>query len=59
MLKINMKKIKILFVAFLIVNFSFFVNAKNTPRSFADLAEKLMPSVVNVATTQTIITNIK
>ena len=58
MLKINMKKIKILFVAFLIVNFSFLVNAKDTPRSFADLAEKLMPSVVNVATTQTIITNI-
>ena len=58
MLKINMKKIKILFIAFLIVNFSFLVNAKNTPRSFADLAEKLMPSVVNVATTQTIITNI-
>jgi len=57
MLKINMKKIKILFVAFLIVNFSFFVNAKNVPESFADLAEKLMPSVVNIATTQTIVTN--
>ena len=28
--------------------------AKNTPESFADLAEKLMPSVVNISTTQTI-----
>ena len=57
-LKIKMKKIKILFVAFLVVNFSIFANAKNAPESFADLAEKLMPSVVNISTTQTIITNI-
>ena len=28
--------------------------AKNPPASFADLAEKLMPSVVNISTTQTI-----
>ena len=28
--------------------------AENTPSSFADLAEKLMPSVVNIASTQTI-----
>ena len=28
--------------------------SKNTPSSFADLAEKLMPSVVNIASTQTI-----
>jgi len=53
-----MKKVKILFVALLVVNFSFFANAKNTPESFADLAEKLMPSVVNISTTQTIVTNI-
>ena len=58
LLKIKMKKIKILFVAFFVVNFSFFANAKNVPESFADLAEKLMPSVVNIATTQTVITNI-
>ena len=57
-LRIKMKKIQILFVAFLVVNFSFFANAKNTPESFADLAEKLMPSVVNISTTQTIVTNI-
>ena len=31
-----------------------FSNAKNIPSSFADLAEKLMPSVVNIASTQTI-----
>jgi len=57
-LRIKMKKVKILFVALLVVNFSFFANAKNTPESFADLAEKLMPSVVNISTTQTIVTNI-
>ena len=57
-LRIKMKKIQILFVAFLVINFSFFANAKNTPESFADLAEKLMPSVVNISTTQTIVTNI-
>ena len=57
-LKIKMKKIKILFAVFLAVNFSFFANAKNVPESFADLAEKLMPSVVNISTTQTIVTNV-
>jgi len=42
-------------------NFSFinFSNAKPIPDSFADLAEKLMPSVVNIATTQTIKTTAK
>ena len=43
---------KILFVLF-ILNFSL-VNAKPVPESFADLAEKLMPSVVNISTTQTV-----
>jgi len=57
-LKIKMKKIKIIFVAFLAFNFSIFANAKNTPESFADLAEKLMPSVVNISTTQTVVTNV-
>ena len=57
-LRIKMKKVKILFVVLLVVNFSFFANAKNAPESFADLAEKLMPSVVNISTTQTIVTNI-
>ena len=31
-----------------------FVHSKTLPPSFADLAEKLMPSVVNIASTQTI-----
>ncbi len=31
-------------------------NSKDIPGSFADLAEKLMPSVVNISTTQTITT---
>ena len=31
-----------------------FAHAKNVPSSFADLAEKLMPSVVNIASRQTI-----
>jgi len=53
-----MKKIKIIFVAFLAFNFCIFANAKNTPESFADLAEKLMPSVVNISTTQTVVTNV-
>ncbi len=57
-LKVKMKQIKILLVAFLVVNFSFIANAKTTPKSFADLAEKLMPSVVNISTTQTIVTNV-
>jgi serine protease Do len=36
---------------------SFFIveaNSSSTPESFADLAEKLMPSVVNISSTQTI-----
>ena len=31
--------------------------SQNIPSSFADLAEKLMPSVVNISTTQTVTTN--
>ena len=52
-----MKKIKILIIGFLIVNFSILTNAKEVPKSFADLAEKLIPSVVNISTTQTVVTN--
>ena len=57
MLKIKMKKIKILIVTFLALNFSILSNAKEVPKSFADLAEKLIPSVVNISTTQTVVTN--
>ena len=47
------KKITIYLVLFL---FSLNVHAKDLPGSFADLAERLMPSVVNISTTQTITT---
>ncbi len=43
---------KIIFITILF-NFSV-LNAKPVPESFADLADKLMPSVVNISTTQTI-----
>ncbi len=38
----------------LVFTFSNQLNAKSVPESFAELAEKLMPSVVNISTTQTI-----
>ena len=52
-----MKKLKIFLTTII---FSFFINAaysQNTPSSFADLAEELMPSVVNISTKQTVVTN--
>ena len=42
---------------FLLLGTSKFLIAKNVPESFADLAEKLMPSVVNISTTQIIKTS--
>jgi serine protease Do len=51
-----MKKIKILFFVTLLTNFTLFINAQERPISFADLAERLMPSVVNISTTQTVVT---
>ena len=45
------------FFSILILNLSFSSNAKAIPESFADLAEKLMPSVVYIATTQTVKTS--
>ena len=45
-----------LFVILLIFPSSF-SESKTTPSSFADLAEKLMPSVVNISSTQTIKTS--
>jgi len=51
-----MKKFKIfLLVLPFFLNFSVNTYAK-APESFADLAEKLMPSVVNISTTQTVVT---
>ena len=47
---------KIIFFT-LIINFNLTSFAKAVPESFADLAEKLMPSVVYISTTQTIKTS--
>ncbi len=47
------KKFSIYLILFL---FSLNVNAREIPGSFADLAEGLMPSVVNISTTQVITT---
>ena len=46
---------KIIYLLFFL-NFSTF-QAKAVPSSFADLADKLMPSVVNISTTQTVKTS--
>ena len=52
-----MMKIKAIFLSLILVfNFSSISNSQNIPNSFADLAEKLMPSVVNISTTQTVVT---
>ena len=51
-----MRKIKIVLLAIIFINYSFISYSKDLPASFADLAEKLMPSVVNISTTQTIVT---
>jgi len=52
-----MIKIKKLLIVFLVISFASQASAKEVPGSFADLAEKLMPSVVNISTTTTITTN--
>ena len=52
-----MNKIKRILITLLVITFNNQVFAKNVPESFADLAEKLMPSVVNISTTKTVITN--
>ena len=52
-----MKKFfKILFVFFISWNIGVPANAQERPVSFADLAEKVMPSVVNISTTTTVTT---
>ena len=48
-----MNFIKKIFFIFIISNIST-AHSKSAPDSFADLAEKLMPSVVNISTTQTV-----
>ena len=56
--KMKYRNFKILLISIFFVNLSFFVNAKPVPESFADLAEKLTPSVVYISTTQTVVTNV-
>ncbi|MDC3055255.1 Do family serine endopeptidase [Candidatus Pelagibacter sp.] len=51
-----MRFIKILLIILFSINIQNTSNAANMPASFADLAEKLMPSVVNISTTTTITT---
>ena len=50
------KYFKFILVLIVSFNISFLVNAQDRPVSFADLAEKVMPSVVNISTTTTITT---
>ena len=52
-----MNKIKKLLIVFLTMSFASQVFAKDIPGSFADLADRLMPSVVNISTTTTVVTN--
>ena len=52
-----MKKIKLILLSIFFINYSVFALSKDAPASFADLAEKLMPSVVNISTTQTVVTS--
>ena len=52
MSKIDMNRIKVFLVSFVILlNLQTNSICQNVPNSFADLAEKLMPSVVNISTT--------
>jgi serine protease Do len=57
MLKIEMQRTIKLLVIFFSLSFISQVIAKDAPSSFADLAERLMPSVVNISTTTTVVTN--
>ena len=52
-----MRKIfKFSLVILFLTNLNTASNSSNVPSSFADLAEELMPSVVNISTTQTVVT---
>ena len=48
--------LKIFLVVIITFNLSTISHSKDAPASFADLAEKLMPSVVNISTTTVITT---
>ena len=49
------KNLKV-FILLITISALTFQTKADTPSSFADLAEKLMPSVVNISTTQTVVT---
>ena len=51
------KKFQKLLIFFVFTNLILLNTARSAPNSFADLAERLMPSVVNISTTQTVTTN--
>ncbi len=51
-----MNYLKKIFFLILFLNSFCIASVKAVPESFADLAEKLMPSVVNISTTQTVTT---
>tara|TARA_Y100000591_G_scaffold321850_1_gene337414 strand:- start:1398 stop:2801 length:1404 start_codon:yes stop_codon:yes gene_type:complete len=53
-MKFKFLKVLVFSIVFLGINIQ--SNSSSTPASFADLAEKLMPSVVNISTTQTVVT---
>ena len=53
--KLMIKKFSTYFLLFYFI-FNFEANSKDAPSSFADLAEKLMPSVVNISTSQAVVT---
>ena len=50
------KYFKFILVLFVSLSVSFSGNTKDIPSSFADLAERVMPSVVNISTTTTVTT---
>ena len=52
------KYLKFLIVIVFSSSISFNANTKDIPSSFADLAERLMPSVVNISTTTTVTTQV-
>ena len=53
-MKIYKKVVKYYLILILLSFYAPFSYSKSAPESFADLAEKLMPSVVNISSTQTI-----
>ena len=57
MLKVRINKIKRVLIILFVISFTSQVFAKDVPASFADLAERLIPSVVNISTTTTVVTN--